>query len=149
MEAAVKFFAVWLHGCQIVELEIECAGELAIERVVELAVELAVKLVIERVVELAVKLAVVEVRGIERENVGLCNGYVILWGEPPIYTTAAYSSVYYIIGAPYIRSANFLETPYIINSCGKNHVKRYLIELDELNKNIVTLKHLELWSLSY
>src|SRR5216117_3490675 len=50
---------------------------------------------------------------------------------------------------PYIRSSNFLEPPYIINSCGKNHVKRYLIELDELNKNIVTLKHLELWSLSY
>ena len=72
-----------------------------------------------------------------------CTG---MWGEPPIYTTAAYS---YIIGAPYIRSANFLETQYIINSCGKNHVKRYLIELDELNKNMLTLKHLELQSLSY
>ena len=78
MEAAVKF-AVWLHGCRIVELEIECAGELAIERVVELAVELAVKLVMGRAVELAVKLAVVKVRGIERENVALWNGYVILY----------------------------------------------------------------------
>ncbi len=78
MEAAVKF-AVWLHGCRIVELEIECAGELAIERVVKLAVELAVKLVIKRVVELAVTLAVVEVRGIERENVGLWNGYIVLY----------------------------------------------------------------------
>ena len=53
------------------------------------------------------------------------------------------------IGVPYIRSSNFLEPPYIINSCGKNHVKRYLIELDELNKNMLSLKYLERWALSY
>ena len=28
-------------------------------------------------------------------------------------------------------------------------IERYLIELDEVNKNMLTLKHLELWSLSY
>ena len=35
------------------------------------------------------------------------------------------------------------------NFCWKNHVKRYLIELDVPIKNIPLPKHLELWSWSY
>src|SRR5436190_1531314 len=38
---------------------------------------------------------------------------------------------------------------YITNSYQTNQVKRYLIELYELNKNMLLLKYLELWSLSY